>query len=94
MPLKFRRLIYGLVAVTFGFFLLQPLGALFDAMHWPVFNTWAQIHVTAAPGWATLTAVIFGCLIFLDTCARLDSLAAAARLVTTQVQGDRFECAS
>ena len=50
-----RRLAYGLVAVTVGYLLVEPLlTSSFHVLEWPVVKIWATSHettlVTAADG--------------------------------------------
>jgi hypothetical protein len=66
MDRRSRRVAYFTIAVIAGFFLMEPLGSLFDVMAWPVFSTWAQTHGTSALAWATIAALIFGGLAFFD----------------------------
>jgi hypothetical protein len=69
-----RRLAYGIVAVTLGYLLVEPLLSSFDVLEWPVVKRWATSHestlVTAATvsflAWATLTLAVYGCLLLLD----------------------------
>ena len=69
-----RRLAFCLVAVTLGYFLVEPLLTSFDVLEWPVVKSWATSHettlVTAATvsflAWATLAPAIYCYLLLLD----------------------------
>ena len=69
-----RRLAYGIVAVSVGYLLLEPLLTSFDVLEWPVVKFWATSHettlVTAATvsflAWATFALAIYCCLLLLD----------------------------
>ena len=48
-----------LATVVIGFLLMLPLGMLFDALHWPVFNTWALAHAPFMLAWPALSWISF-----------------------------------
>lgn len=49
----------GLGATALGFFLMVPLARLFDAMNWPVFNTWGLAHGSFVFAWPLLAYISF-----------------------------------
>jgi hypothetical protein len=62
-----RLLVEFVVSVIIGFFLMAPLGMLFDRMNWPLFHTWGLVHGSFIFAWPILTLMSFGVI-------RLDSL--------------------
>lgn len=52
----------GLGSIVLGFFLMMPLGLLFDAMNWPLFHTWGLAHGSFVIAWPVLALVSFGLL--------------------------------
>jgi hypothetical protein len=64
--MSFRRAAYAVAAAIAGFFLMIALGALFDAMYWPLFNSWALAHVTFPLVWPAFTIVVFLALVRLE----------------------------
>jgi hypothetical protein len=47
------------LSVAIGFLLMFPLGALFNAMNWPLFHGWALAHGSFVIAWPLLTVVGF-----------------------------------
>ena len=54
-----RVLIPIALASVLGFFLVYPLGWLFDAMGWPIFNSWALLHGMAPGAWVLLSGASY-----------------------------------
>lgn len=52
--------IAGLASIVLGFFLMAPLGALFDAMNWSLFHSWGLAHGSFLIAWPALASVSFG----------------------------------
>jgi hypothetical protein len=46
-----------LTSLLLGFLLMAPLGALFNAMNWPLFHTWALAHGSFLFAWPLLTLI-------------------------------------
>jgi membrane protein implicated in regulation of membrane protease activity len=65
-----RIVVYGLLAVMAGFFLMYPLAAIFDAYGWPYFNGWALAHGSLLLAWPMLTVVSFVVLVLVDRLLR------------------------
>ena len=42
-----------------GFFLMFPLGYLFDTMEWPLFHSWGLVHGTFFMAWPALSYVVY-----------------------------------
>lgn len=49
-------------AIILGFFLMAPLGMLFDKMNWPLFHTWGLAHGSFLFAWPLLTLLSFGAI--------------------------------
>jgi hypothetical protein len=47
------------MSIAIGFLLMFPLGALFNAMNWPWFHSWALIHGSLVIAWPILSVVGF-----------------------------------
>lgn len=61
-----RAVKYGLLSVPLGFVLMVPLSALFDAMNWPLFQSWGLIHGSFLMAWPMLTVLAFCALLCVD----------------------------
>jgi hypothetical protein len=48
-----------IASVLGGFFLMWPLGRLFEFMHWPVFHTWGLVHGGFIIAWPLLSVLVF-----------------------------------
>jgi hypothetical protein len=59
-----RVVLICLASIVLGFFLMFPLGKLFDAMDWPLFHTWGLAHGSFVLAWPLLAfgsaGVLFG----------------------------------
>lgn len=55
----------GLGSIVLGFFLMLPLGLLFDRMNWPLFHTWGLAHGSFIIAWPILACFSFGFLLIL-----------------------------
>jgi hypothetical protein len=60
-------------ALVLGFFLMAPLGMLFDRMEWPLFHTWGLAHGSFLFAWPLLTLLSFGTIEALMLFRRRDS---------------------
>lgn len=54
-----RKIVGWSISIVIGFFLMIPLGLLFDALNLPVFNSWALFHVSFMFTWPTLSWICF-----------------------------------
>lgn len=48
------------IAIVLGFFLMIPLGWLFNTMEWPLFHSWGLAHGSFIFAWPLLTLLSFG----------------------------------
>jgi len=46
-------------SIVAGFFLMFPLGMVFDAMNWPLFHSWGLAHGSFVLAWPILTLATF-----------------------------------
>jgi hypothetical protein len=47
------------LSIPIGFISTWPLGALFEAMHWPVFHGWGLAHGAFIVAWPLLSILSF-----------------------------------
>ncbi len=47
------------LSIPIGFISMWPLGALFEAMHWPVFHGWGLAHGAFVVAWPLLSILVF-----------------------------------
>ena len=57
--MNLRAGMIGLASVVLGFFLMFPLGKLFDTMNWPIFHSWGLVHGSFLLAWPGLTILSF-----------------------------------
>lgn len=50
------------LSIPIGFICMWPLGALFSAMHWPVFHGWGLAHGAFIVAWPLLSILSFAVL--------------------------------
>ena len=58
-----RTLVLCFASIVTGFFLMWPLGMLFDAMNWPLFNGWGLAHGSFILAWPMLAVASFGIIL-------------------------------
>jgi hypothetical protein len=52
-----KSLLLTAFSAVVGFFLMYPLGVLFDHFNWPLFNPWALAHGSFLLAWPLCSAV-------------------------------------
>ncbi|MEP6766253.1 MAG: hypothetical protein ABJB66_18215 [Gemmatimonadaceae bacterium] len=51
------------ISAVGGFYLLTPLGMLFDWLKLPGFNTWAILHATGIYAWPILSLIVLAIVV-------------------------------
>ena len=54
-----RTVTRALISVVAGFFLMWPLGYLYDVLNWPTFHSWGLLHGGFFSAWPTLSIFTF-----------------------------------
>ena len=55
-----RNVIRIVISVVVGFFLMWwPLAPVYDALNWPTFHSWGQLHGSFFSAWPTLSILTF-----------------------------------
>lgn len=54
-----RRFIRVAISVVVGFFLMLPLGTLYEVLRWPTFHGWGIMHGAFISAWPTLSIFTF-----------------------------------
>jgi hypothetical protein len=66
------RLILGVAAASCGFLFMWLLGAAFDRMAWPVFNSWGLAHGSFLIAWPLLGWIAYRLFVFAFAALRRD----------------------
>ncbi|MEP6779219.1 MAG: hypothetical protein ABJC26_04960 [Gemmatimonadaceae bacterium] len=51
------------ISAVGGFYLMTPLGLLFDWLHWPIFNSSALLYSTGVYAWPILTVIVLAIVV-------------------------------
>ncbi len=71
-----------LASIVLGFFLMFPLGKLFDAMDWPLFHTWGLAHGSFLLAWPLLAFASAGAMLGIGVGKRKAPLISNSRAVS------------